>query len=87
MSAIAVDELRRRALEASALIGIPGALLTSSHLAALGLSRRAIAAVFTEAARSGKAVYLPGHTRPLVRADFYVALLERCTFRDDAVRP
>ncbi len=33
------------------------------------------------------AVVLPGYSRPFVRVADYLGLVERCTFRDDRVRP
>ncbi len=68
---------------ASELLQTPGALLSRTHLRELGLERRAIDAIF----RQLPVIALPGYKRPFVRADDYVALLERCTYRDDRVRP
>lgn len=65
------------------LLETPGALLTRSHLRGLGLERRAIDAVF----RALPVVELPGYSRPMIRADEFVALVEHCTYRDDRVRP
>jgi hypothetical protein len=65
------------------LLETPGALLTRSHLRGLGLERRAIDAVF----RALPVVALPGYSRPLIRADQYLALVEQHTYRDDRVRP
>jgi hypothetical protein len=67
---------------ASDLLQTPGALLSRSHLRELGLERRAVDAVFREL----DVVVLPGYSRPLVRAEDYLALLSRCTFSDDRVR-
>jgi hypothetical protein len=64
------------------LLETPGALLTRSHLRGLGLERRAIDAVF----RALPVVALPGYSRPMIRADQYLALVERHTYRDDRVR-
>ena len=71
---------RRRAAE---LLQTPGALLTRSHLRGLGLERRAIDAVF----RALPVVALPGYSRPLIRAEQYLELVEQHTYRDDRVRP
>jgi hypothetical protein len=71
---------RRSAAE---LLGTEGALLTRSHLRELGLERRAVDAVF----RALPVVALPGYSRPMVRADAYLALVEKHTYRDDRVRP
>ena len=66
-----------------ALLETPGALLTRSDLRGLGLERRAIDAVF----RALPVVVLPGYSRPMIRADEYLALVEQFTYRDDRVRP
>jgi hypothetical protein len=65
------------------LLRTPGALLTRSHLRGLGLERRAIDAVF----RALPVVVLPGYSRPMIRAEQYLALVEQFTYRDDRVRP
>jgi hypothetical protein len=67
---------------ASVLLETPGALLSRSHLRELGLERRAVDAVF----RALDVVVLPGYSRPLVRAEDYLELLSRSTYRDDRVR-
>jgi hypothetical protein len=61
----------------------PGALLTRSHLRSLGLERRAIDAVF----RALPVVALPGYSRPMVRVEQYLELVDQHTYRDDRVRP
>lgn len=65
------------------LLSTPEALLTRTHLRELGLERRAVDAVF----RALPVVALPGYSRPMVRVQDYVELVERNTFRDDRVRP
>ena|SRR2546428_717790 len=65
------------------LLETPGAMLTRSHLRALGLERRAIDAVF----RALPVVSLPGYSRPMVRAADYIAFVEESIYRDDRVRP
>jgi hypothetical protein len=65
------------------LLETPGALLTRSHLRALGLERRAVDAVF----RALPVVALPGYSRPLIRAEQYLEFVEQHTYRDDRVRP
>jgi hypothetical protein len=65
------------------LLSTPGALLTRSHLRELGLERRAIDAVF----RRLPVVALPGYSRPMIRAEHYLELVEEHTYRDDRVRP
>lgn len=64
------------------LLETPGALLSRSHLRELGLERRAVDAVFRELA----VVVLPGYSRPMVRAEDYLQLLERSTYSGDRVR-
>jgi len=78
-------EAVRAALRPSptALLDTPGALLTRSDLRGLGLERRAIDAVF----RALPVVVLPGYSRPMIRAEQYLALVEKFTYRDDRVRP
>lgn len=63
--------------------GWPGALLTRTHLREFGLERRAIDAVF----RTLAVVFLPGYSRPMIRAQEFLELVEQCTYRDDRVRP
>jgi hypothetical protein len=67
----------------AALLETPGALLTRSDLRGLGLERRAIDAVF----RALPVVALPGYSRPLIRAEQFLELVEDHTYRDDRVRP
>ena len=61
---------------------MPEALLSRTDVAALGLQRRGVDAVF----RACDVVVLPGYSRPMVRVADYLALVERSTFRDDRVR-
>jgi hypothetical protein len=68
---------------AADLLTTHGALLTRSHLRELGLERRAVDAVF----RALPVVALPGYSRPMIRVDEYLALIEQHTYRDDRVRP
>jgi len=81
----ASDERKRLAQRPSPaeLLDTPGALLTRSHLRGLGLERRAIDAVF----RALPVVALPGYSRPMIRAEQYLELVEQHTYRDDRVRP
>jgi hypothetical protein len=65
------------------LLVTPGALLSRSDLRRLGLERRAIDAVF----RALPVVALPGYSRPLIRAEQYLELVEEHTYCDDRVRP
>jgi hypothetical protein len=71
---------------ASELLRTPGALLSRSDLRALGLERRAVDVVFREC----PVIQLPGYSRPLIRAEAYLAFLEGRTYCDrcgDRVRP
>jgi hypothetical protein len=75
-----------RGPSAAELLRTPGALLTRGDLRELGLERRAIDAVFREL----PVIELPGYSRPMVRAEAYLALLDGCTYCDrcgDEVRP
>lgn len=74
-----MGRVRRSATE---LLGTPGALLTRSHLRELGLERRAIDAVFREL----DVVVLPGYSRPMVRVEDYLSLVERSTYDETRVR-
>jgi hypothetical protein len=60
-----------------------GALLCRSHLRDLGLERRAVDAVF----RTLDTVHLPGYSRPLIRAEDYLALLEERKFDGRSIVP
>ncbi len=77
------DTAARRHPAAAELLWTPGALLNRTHLRELGLERRAVDAVF----RALPVVALPGYSRPLIRAEEYLELVEHHTFRDDRVRP
>ncbi len=68
---------------ATALLEMPGALLTRTHLRELGLERRAIDAVF----RRLPIVTLPGYSRPMIHVEQYLELIDEHTYRDDRVRP
>ena len=76
---------KRRSTEAAAarLLEMPDALLTRSHLRALGLERRAVDAVF----RALPVVALPGYSRPMIRVCDYAELIAKSTYRGDRVRP
>ena len=65
---------------AAELLATPGALLTRSHLAELGLGRAAIDAIFREL----DVVVFPGSSRPHVRVADYLALVERSTYGEAA---
>ncbi len=54
-----------------------------SDLAALGLPRRAVDAIF----RACPVVSFPGYSRPLIRAADFNAYVETNTYREDRVRP
>lgn len=77
----AADTSSRRS-SAAELLATHGALLTRTHLRELGLERRAIDAVF----RALPVVALPGYSRPMIRAEQYLELVEEHTYRDDRVR-
>lgn len=71
---------------AAELLETPGALLTRTDLRELGLERRAVDVVFREC----PVIILPGYSRPMIRAEAYLALLEGSTYCDrcgDRVRP
>jgi hypothetical protein len=68
---------------ATNLLRTPGALLTRTDLRDLGLDRRAVDAVF----RALPVVVLPGYSRPMIRAEDYLAHIEASTYRGDRVRP
>jgi hypothetical protein len=78
-----VQQPTRHHPAATELLEMPGALLTRTHLRELGLERRAVDAVF----RALPVVALPGYSRPMIRADQYLKLVERSTYDDDRVRP
>ena len=72
---------------AAELIAQGTGLLSTSHLRELGLGRRAIDAVFRECPQ---VIHLPGYSRPMIRVEAYLALLEGSTYCDrcgDRVRP
>jgi hypothetical protein len=68
---------------AAELLATPGAMLTRSHLAELGLGRAAIDAVF----RDLDVVVFPGSSRPHVRVGDFLELVQRSTYGDGRVRP
>jgi hypothetical protein len=67
---------------AAELLETPGAFLTRSHLAELGLGRAAIDAVF----RKLPVVVFPGSTRPHIRREDYLDLVEKSTYENDRVQ-
>jgi hypothetical protein len=67
---------------AAELLATPGALLTRSHLRELGLGRAAIDAVF----RRLPVVVFPGSSRPHVRREDYLELVEQSTYDNGSVR-
>lgn len=68
---------------AAELLSNPDAWLTRSDLAALGLRRGAVDAIFREL----DVVILPGYSRPMIRVADYLALMAEHTYGDDRVRP
>ena len=67
---------------AARLLETPGALLTRTHLRELGLGRAAIDAVF----RQLPVVVFPGSSRPHVRREDYLALVDASTYDHNRVR-
>jgi hypothetical protein len=67
---------------AAELLKTPGALLTRSHLRELGLGRSAIDAVF----RRLPVIVFPGSSRPHIRRDDYIELVEQSIYDDNRVR-
>ena len=67
---------------ATELLQRTGALLTRSHLRELGLGRAAIDAVF----RQLPIVVFPGSSRPHVRREDYLALVDSSTYDESRVR-
>jgi hypothetical protein len=65
------------------LLKTPHALLTRSDLRELGLQRGAVDAVF----RALEVVVLPGYSRPMIRAEDYLAFIAENTYGDNRVRP
>ena len=59
------------------------AFLSRGDLAALGLPRRAVDAVF----RAADVVVLPGYSRPLITVAEFRRVIEAATYRDNRVRP
>lgn len=68
---------------AATLLETPGAYLSRTDLAALGLPRRAIDAIF----RRLDIVVFDGYSRPLIRRDDFIELERASTYADDRVRP
>lgn len=79
----ACDGVMRNHPSSRELLETPGALLTRTRLREFGLERRAVDAVF----RTLAVVLLPGYSRPMIRAEEFLELVEQCTYRDDRVRP
>ena len=75
--------MSRRVPPAAVRLARRDGFLTRTDLAAFGLERRAVDAVF----RALPVIALPGYSRPLVRVVDYLDLIESSTFRDDRVRP
>jgi hypothetical protein len=61
---------------ASKLLKTPGAVLLRTDLRDLGLGRKAIDAVF----RQCPVIVVPGYSRPMIRVEAYLALLEGSTY-------
>jgi hypothetical protein len=67
---------------ATELLATPGALLTRSHLRDLGLGRAAVDAVFREL----PVVVFPGSSRPMIRREDYLELVDASTYNAGRVR-
>jgi hypothetical protein len=67
---------------AAELLATPGALLTRTHLRDLGLGRAAVDAIFREL----DVVVFPGSSRPHVRVEDYLELLQRSSYGPGRVR-
>jgi hypothetical protein len=67
---------------AAELLDTPGALLTRSHLRELGLTRTMVDAVF----RKLPVVVFPGSSRPAVKRESYLELVEASTYDESRVR-
>jgi len=65
------------------LLDTPGAVLTRTDLRNLGWTRVQVDAIF----RALDPIFLPGVRGGVVRVEDYLDLIERCTYRDDRVRP
>jgi hypothetical protein len=70
-----VDRLRER-------LANPDAVLSRTDLRDLGFGRRAVDAVFREAARREGVVLLPGYRRPMIRVAVYDGILAEATYGD-----
>lgn len=68
---------------AAELLKTPGAVLTRSHVRELGWERRGVDAIF----RALPVVAVDGYSRPVIRVEDYLELIQRSLFRDDRVRP
>jgi hypothetical protein len=65
-------------------LATPGAVLSRTDLRELGYERRAVDAIF----RALPTVHLSGYSRPLIRAEDLLALIEERTYDGrTAVRP
>jgi len=68
-------------------LGVPEAVLSRTDLAALGWQRRAVDAIFREAARLEGVVLIPGYSRPMIRVEIYREVIAHSTYRSDRVWP
>ena len=68
---------------AAQLLENADAILMRKDLRALGWERRAVDAIFRELDN----VFLPGYSYGAVKVRDYLALIERCTYDRDRVRP
>jgi hypothetical protein len=58
-------------------------VLTRTDLRELGYERRAVDAIF----RAVPVEIWPGYKKPMIRVADFLEWRERCTYRDDRVRP
>jgi hypothetical protein len=74
--------MTRRVPPASVRLSSREGFLSRTDLAALGLERRAVDAVF----RGCPIVVFPGYRRPMIHVDDYLSFVEANTYRGDRVR-
>jgi hypothetical protein len=68
-------------------LDLPDAVLSRTDLADLGYPRRAVDAIFREAAKREGVVILPGYSRPMIRVGAYRAVVSESTYGNDRVWP
>jgi hypothetical protein len=65
----------------------PDAVLSRTDLGELGWPRRAVDAIFREAAKRSGVIVLPGYSRPVMLVSTYRAVLEDASYGLDRVWP